>query len=113
MTRLNNDFQIEVTIPAGEEKFYDFTTDAEKDAYLPFRNCYIFNDNAGDLEVYLNRNDQPRYIPKSSTVAIEDKKISRLNVKNRSASSVTVIINLNNDFSELELLRYVAGVHVE
>jgi hypothetical protein len=111
MNRLNQDFQIELTLGANATEVYDFNEDREKDDYVPFRNCYIFNDNVGDLDVYLNRNKQARYIPRSSNVALEDKRISRLKITNRSASSVTVIINLNNDYSELELLKYTAGIH--
>ena len=87
----------------------NFFDDRDYKEGTPFKNIILYNiDTACDLELYENSNDEFFLIPSNYIFQKEDREINRLRIKNTNETeSVEILLVLNNDDTELSLLREI------
>lgn len=106
VTRLNKDVSYEITVPAGSEYFLDFESDTTTDKLAPFRNYTIQNIGNYAIKSYENGQNGFKYIAKGVIFERQDRKVSTLRFVNTDATNdASLIVTLDNDFSQVEMLR--------
>lgn len=106
MARLNKDVSYEITVPANGEFFLDFESSTDTDKLSPFRNYTIQNIGNYAVKVYENQTSGFKYIAKGVIFERQDRRVSYLRFVNTDATNdATLIVTLDNDYSQVEMLR--------